>query len=267
MPIISLLTDFGDIDEYSGVMKGVILSVNPCATIVDISHNVGSQDIVQAAYLIESAYKFFPKKTVHVIVVDPGVGTKRDIVGLKIEGHFFLAPDNGILSVILEKRDVESIVKVENKKYFLNCVSATFHGRDIFAPVSAHISKGVQLEEFGPLILKQDVKRLNLKKPHVSYKGELVGAIISVDRFGNIITNIKKTDLNNFIKNRKKKLVFQVGRYKIDGLSENYTDVKLNKPLVITGSRGYIEIAVNCGDASDLFSAKQGDFVKVSIKR
>ncbi len=267
MSIISLLTDFGNIDEYVGVMKGVILSVNPCATIVDISHNVGSQDIVQAAYLIESAYKFFPKKTVHVIVVDPGVGTKRAILAVKLKDHFFLAPDNGVLSLILEKRDVESIIKVENQKYFLDCVSPTFHGRDIFAPVAAHISKGVQLEKFGPLILQQDVKRINLEKPYVSYKGELVGAIISVDRFGNLITNIKKTDLNHFIKNRKKKVVFQVGGCEIGGLSEKYTDVKPNKPLVITGSRGYIEIALNCGDASCFFSAKQGDIVKISIKR
>jgi len=263
MPIISLITDFGNIDEYSGVMKGVILSVNPCATIVDISHNVGSQDIVQAAYLIEAAYKFFPKKTVHVMVVDPGVGSVRADVAAKIEGHFFLAPDNGVLSLLLEKRDVELIIKVENKKYFLDCISPVFHGRDIFAPVSAHISKGVQLEEFGPLILKDDIKRINIEKPCVSYKGELVGAIISVDRFGNIITNIKKTDLNNFIKSRKKEVVFQVGGCKIGGLSEKYTDVKPNKPLVITGSRGYIEIAVNCGDASELFSAKPGDTVKI----
>ena len=196
MSIITLLTDFGEEDEFVGVMKGVILGVNPSATIIDISHRVDPQDIVEAAYRIPSYYKFFPRGSVHIIVVDPGVGSNRAIIALEMAGHVFLAPDNGVLSLLLDCGDIDSIVRVNNKDFFLTPVSQTFHGRDIFAPVGAHISLGIAVGKTGTPVDKGDLFDLDLQKPRLTDDGKLFGTIISIDRFGNLITNIELTHVN-----------------------------------------------------------------------
>lgn len=262
--IITLLTDFGTTDEYVGIMKGVILSINPCAKIVDITHHIDPQDLIQAAYSIKSSYKYFPEGTVHINVVDPGVGSGRGILALEAMGHIFLGPDNGILTLLLEDENISSIIRVENTSYFLNSVSRTFHGRDIFAPVGAHISMGLGIGKLGTPIDKKESVSLSIQKPHISGEGDLVGTIVRIDRFGNLITNIDLTTLKKLcIQDLKKKVGVKIGDHIISGVSKNYESASSQTPLAIIGSFDYLEIAVNCGNAGTYFMAKKGDAVKV----
>ena len=266
MSIITLLTDFGIEDAYVGTIKGVILSVNPSAMIVDITHQIDPQDLIEAAYVIKSSYRYFPKGTVHVIVVDPGVGSDRAIVALEMMGHIFLAPDNGVLTLLMDEGRIDSITRVNNSHYFLEPLSQTFHGRDIFAPVGAHISKGVDLKKLGSGLDRNDLVHLSIRKPSISDKGELVGTIVSVDRFGNCITNIDLNCLEKFYKpGFEKNLVIAIGEYEIKGLSKSYDGVGLKQPLAIIGSLGYLEIALNCGSASRHFRAQKGDTIRVIL--
>lgn len=266
MSIITLLTDFGIEDAYVGTIKGVILSVNPSAMIVDITHQIDPQDLIEAAYVIKSSYRYFPKGTVHVIVVDPGVGSDRAIVALEMMGHIFLAPDNGVLTLLMDEGRIDSITRVNNSHYFLEPLSQTFHGRDIFAPVGAHISKGVDLKKLGSGLDRNDLVHLSIRKPSISDEGELVGTIVSVDRFGNCITNIDLNCLEKFYKpGYEKNLVIAIGEYEIKGLSKSYDGVGLKQPLAIIGSLGYLEIALNCGRASRHFRAGKGDTIRVIL--
>jgi S-adenosylmethionine hydrolase len=266
MSIITLLTDFGLNDEYVGTMKGVILSVNPFATIIDITHNIDPHDIIQAAFTIKSSYKFFPKGTVHVVIVDPGVGGSRAIIAIEMAGHIFIAPDNGILTLLVEEGNIVEIIRVDNKKFFLKSISQTFHGRDIFAPVSGHISSGTKINNIGTPINKNELVKLSIPEPEISNKGELVGAIVSIDHFGNLITNIDSNCLRNFCRpDAGKKPEIRIGNSKITDLSKSYEDNGSNSPLVIIGSRGYLEIAINCGSAKDYFKAKKGDTITVNL--
>jgi S-adenosylmethionine hydrolase len=190
MSIITLLTDFGLDDEYVGVMKGVILSINPAAVIVDITHRVEPQGILQAAFLIRSAWRFFPERTIHVIVVDPGVGGSREILAYESNRQVFIAPDNGVLTLLLDETAADKAVCVRNSDYFLKPVSRTFHGRDVFAPVAAHLSRGTALTELGPAQDLKKILRLKVPKAFIDAAGAIVGSIVSIDRFGNLITNI-----------------------------------------------------------------------------
>jgi len=188
--MITLVTDFGTTDPYVGMMKGVILSKDPSAAIIDITHEIAPQDFAGAAYIIYSAFRYFPIGSIHVIVVDPGVGSDRSIIAVSMGGHYFLAPDNGVLDLILATGKVDFITTVENDTYFLKPVSRTFHGRDIFAPVAGYLSKGVAIDRLGVEIKKDHALRLDLPIPYLSQTGALVGEIIRIDRFGNLITNI-----------------------------------------------------------------------------
>lgn len=265
MSIITLTTDFGLEDEYAGVMKGVILSIHPGANIVDITHHIHPQDLIEAAHTIETSYKYFPSGTVHIVVVDPGVGGERPIIALEKSGHFFLAPDNGVLSLLLDDMGIDSIVHVKNNRYFLKSVSQTFHGRDIFAPVGAHMSLGVRINDLGDVIEDDHVVRLDIKKPAQS-GDEISGQIISIDRFGNLITNIDGKHLANICRNGNHKPVeIRIGGKKIAGLSYSYENSKDQEPLAIVGSRGTLEIAVNKGSAQKYFMAKRGDIINVRI--
>jgi len=265
MSIITLITDFGVDDEYVGVMKGVILSINPAAIIVDITHHIEPQDLIQTAYIIKYSFKYFPEGTVHVVVVDPGVGSDRAIIALEVTGHIFLAPDNGVLTFLMAKGNIGSVVRVENSCYFLESVSQTFHGRDIFAPVAGHLSKGIKIKTLGTPIDKIDLKRLPIKYPSISNSGELVGAVVFIDIFGNLVTNIDAKNLDKFCKTcNEKRLEFRIGQNKIIGLSKSYESVLPQTPLAIIGSRGYLEIAVNCGNARRYFMADKGDTFTVA---
>lgn len=266
MSIITLLTDFGTDDAYVGILKGAILMVNPAATIIDITHAIESQDLVEAAYLAGDYYKYFPEKTVHIVVVDPGVGSDRAIIALKIREQIFLAPDNGVLTQLLDCSDVAGIVRVDNTQYFLKPVSKTFHGRDIFAPVGAHLANGLQMMDVGTPIDPDIPVRLSLPQPFISKDGNIDGTIISIDRFGNLITNI---DWNWFRRHYpaadKETLIFKIGGCFIKGLSPTYKSAGLNKPLVIVGSRGYFELSVNSGSAQQYFGTKKGDRVEIFV--
>ena len=263
-PVITLLTDFGLQDEYVGVMKGVILSANPDVHLVDITHSIARHDVRQAALTINASFRYFPRGSIHVIVVDPGVGGKRKVICLKQEGHVFLAPDNGVLSMVIKDQKVEMICEITNRKYFLKPVSNTFHGRDIFAPVAAHLSKGTDILRFGRKVRLEDVLRFETSAPFVSAKDELVGKVISIDHFGNIVTNISQEVFERFIdETRWTKIVVRLGRFKLQGVSNSYERVKVGSPVAIFGSRNLLELSLNQGDARSYFKARIGQAVKV----
>ena len=174
MPIITLLTDFGVEDAYVGMMKGVVLSINPSAVIIDITHHIEPQNLIQPAYIINSYYRYFPENTVHIIVIDPGVGSDRSIIAVKMMEHVFLAPNNGVLTLLMDEGKVDALVRVENQRFFLKSVSRTFHGRDIFAPVAAYISKGIDIKKLGPSLGQKNwfnfdsKNRMLMKKKNLS---------------------------------------------------------------------------------------------------
>jgi hypothetical protein len=264
--MITLITDFGTTDPYAGIMKGVILSENPSASIIDITHGIPPQDVDSAAYCIYSAYRFFPAGSIHVVVVDPGVGSSRSIIAVSMAGHFFLAPDNGVLGLLLSTGRVDFITTVENEKYFLKPVSRTFHGRDIFAPVAAHLSKGLPIDRLGTEIKKDQTFFVDLRVPYQAESGELVGEVIHVDRFGNLITNIdyfliRKT----FDSVNDRNLEIIIGGHQISGLSVCYQDAEPQSLLAITGSMGFIEISINGGNASEFCGAARGSIISINI--
>ncbi len=265
--MITFLTDFGTADPYVGIMKGVVFSVNPSAVIIDITHEIMPQDIAGAAFCIYSAYPYFPSGTIHVVVVDPGVGSHRSILLVSMAGHFFLAPDNGVLSLILKSGKVDSITSLENERYFLKPVSQTFHGRDIFAPVAGHLSKGLQPDQLGPEIKPNQAVFLNLPMPYLSAGSrEIVGGVIRVDRFGNLITNINQQFIDKaFGGAEKRQLKISVEGHQITGVSDCYQDVSPLSLVALVGSMGFIEISANCGNASEFCGASKGSMVSISV--
>ena len=266
MSIITLLTDFGTGVEYAGLMKGVILSINPSAAIVDITHQIDSQDIVQAAFTICASYEYFPDGTVHLVVVDPGVGSKRSLLALEIKKQIFIAPDNGVLTLLFNEGEIKSLIRITNSKYFLASVSRTFHGRDIIAPVGAHLSVGIDIRTLGVEIDLRDAVQLDHLDPYMSENGELVGKIVVIDNFGNLISNINFRKLSEVYQNgQEKRIQIKVGSTVIIGLSEIYDSVQSKIPLALIGSRGYLEIAVNKGNAAQVLNVEKGDTVRVMV--
>ncbi|MGD9014564.1 MAG: SAM-dependent chlorinase/fluorinase [Candidatus Omnitrophota bacterium] len=259
--IITLLTDFGLGDNFAGVIKGVILRINPKVEIIDISHNINPGDIFQAAFLLKSSYHYFPPGTIHLVVVDPGVGSKRKAIIAKSKNYYFIGPDNGVLSLALEAEEkVINQVCINNQRFFLRPVSSTFHGRDIFAPVAAYLSRGMNIAGFGTP--QKGYQRLMF--PSVRIKGNtLQGEIIYIDRFGNLISNIKQADFIRFVGRRNFRISLKHKLF--DQLSRSYLAVKKNKPLAIFGSFGNLEISVSLGNARDYFKARKGQPVKVIL--
>jgi len=255
--IITLTTDFGLADPYVAEMKAVILGINPSVEIVDISHQIEKFNIRMGAYILASAAPYFPKGTIHVAVVDPGVGTKRKPILIETEKGFFIGPDNGVLALAAEKQGVRHIYEIANPKYMLTKVSTTFHGRDIFAPAAAHISKGVPPLEFGPEI-RRIVKPQFAK---IVRKGSmLVGEIIHVDGFGNVVTNFTAEELESL--GIGESLNIKIGEVALKlKFCRAYAEVGAKKPLAIIGSHDFLEISVNKGNAAEMFGAKVGDKV------
>ena len=266
MPIITLLTDFGTDDEYVGVIKGVILSICPTASVVDISHHIEPQNIVGAAFFIPTYPQYFPPGTIHVVVVDPGVGTERAIIAMSIKNQIFIAPDNGILTLLLEKNTPEALVRIEAPEYCLFPVGRTFQGRDVFAPIAAHLATGIDLKKLGSQLVPEQIVTLRIAKPYLSENNELIGQIVSIDRFGNLITDIEADMLTGFCreKNRPEPVVW-VGDGRVKGMSDSYADVAPRKPVAVVGSRGCLEIAVNQGSAKKYFGARPGDPVRIKL--
>ena len=264
-PVITMLTDFGVEDEYVGVMKGVIATISSSAQIVDISHHIARHDVQQAAFVLKHAYRYFPKGSIHIVVVDPGVGGHRKILCLKHNGHFFIAPDNGVLSLVVHNKKAEALCDVTNDRYFLKPVSHTFHGRDIFAPVAAHLAEGVVMSAFGKELAQKNMHLLTVSVPIVS-ADELIGEVISIDRFGNLVTNIERQTYLAYTRDRGPgNVVIKLGDYGIRGVSQSYEAVKTGTPVAIFGSRNLLEISVNQAKANTYFGATVGQTVKLQV--
>ncbi len=242
--VIAFLTDFGLKDHYVGVMKGVALSICPEAILVDLTHEVAPQNIAQGAYLLGASFRYFPKGTIFVAVVDPGVGTERRGLCVVAEGRFFVGPDNGLFTLVYDRTQEFVAYELQNQTYFLPQQSATFHGRDIFAPVAAHLARGLNPSALGPQV-KDPVR---LPWPQVSLEpGRIRGAVIYVDRFGNLVTNISQEHLEG----KSIKTVYFVGRRL--PFKHTYAEVAPGKPLALIGSDGLLEIAVSKGSAAKFF--------------
>ena len=268
--VITLTTDFGFQDAYVAAMKGVILDINPKAVIVDICHSVQPQNIGQAAFLLSTAYCYFPKETIHVVVVDPEVGSQRRAIVLKAHEACFVAPDNGVLSYVVRDASDEGLfhggettalprgveaVEIANPRFWRHPVSTTFHGRDIFAPVAAHLSLGIALQELGKAIAS--VRVLPLPRPHPTAEGALTGHVLHVDGFGNVITNLRQQDLGVGISR------VQVGGRHVGLVGTTYASAAPGQPVALIGSSGYLEIAVRDGSAASMLGVDVGDEVTV----
>jgi len=255
--LITLLTDFGARDAFVGIMKGVILGINPAATLVDLSHEVPPQDIMAGALLLRSATAFFSPGTIHVAVVDPGVGSVRRALLVETPRACFIGPDNGLLSLAVPAEAVIRIVQLTNARYFLTPRSDTFHGRDVFASVAAHLSLDVPLEQFGPTVTT--LQRLRL--PAIEREGAtLVGRVIYIDHFGNVITNVTEADLRPFSRGT---LLVSIGRVQIRGIATSYAAVGAGAPVALINSWGMLEIAVRNGSAAQRFGMQLEQLVRL----
>jgi S-adenosylmethionine hydrolase len=260
--IITLTTDFGLANGYVGTMKGVILSIHPTATIVDISHDIPPQDVREGAYVLYAAYPYFPQGTIHVVVVDPGVGSERRAIALRTPQATFVAPDNGVLSYVVSREKVEEIVNLTNPRFHLFPVSRTFHGRDIFAPVAAYLARGVPLAELGEPLA--DIITFPLPRPVLRPDGNIVGQVIHIDRFGNLITSITAKDLADHV--LPGEVIVGIKGQSIRGISGTYAEVAPGELLALVGSSGHLEISVCGGSAARTLGAKLGDEVLLRVR-
>ena len=260
--VITLTTDYGTNDHLVGTLKGVILKINPEATIVDITHNVAPFDLLDAALAIGSAYSYFPPRTIHVVVVDPGVGTERRPLLVTAENQYFVAPDNGVLSVIYEREQNVVARNVTAAHYFLQPISKTFHGRDIFAPIAAWLSKGWQTASMGEEIT--DHKKFALPKPKTT-DGVVKGIVMRIDAFGNLITNFRVEDLPESALTSGD-VKFQVGNQAVSRMVPTFASGNAGEPVAYVGSAGYVEIAVNKGNASRTLSIGRGTPIVLESK-
>jgi S-adenosylmethionine hydrolase len=259
--IITLITDFGLSDPYVAMMKGVMLTINPNARLIDISHQIRVGSILQTASLIRETFSYFPQGTIHMVVVDPGVGSERRCIGLETGGHLFVGPDNGIFWPLIEDYKETRIVHLMKESYFLPHITRTFHGREVFAPVAAHLSKGIDLQMMGPMI--EDPIELHVplpKKEGETYQGQ----VIRVDNFGNLITNIRRPELERFLKSAQP--VTKVGNLTIKKLSHIYADVEEGEPLALINSSDLLEIAVNLGRADTYIGVDSEDVIGTVVR-
>jgi len=257
--IITLTTDFGAADHFVGTMKGVILSIQPAAQIVDITHQVLPFDVLDGGFTIAQAYHYFPKKTIHVVVVDPGVGSTRRPLLVEAAGQCFIAPDNGVLSMLFS-REAAKVRHITNERYFLKQVSRTFHGRDVFAPVAAHLAAGVTPARFGPRI--QDHLRLGFDTPSRTGKKTWTGSVLKIDRFGNMITNLH---IDEFPQLETRAFELKVGPARVTRLALTFTECSPEELFAVVGSSGFLEIAVNQGSAAAQLGCGAGAPIQLSI--
>lgn len=261
--IVTLLTDFGTADYFVGALKGAVLASNPEARVVDITHEVPPYDVESGAFTLRAAFETFPAGTVHVVVVDPGVGSPRRAIAVKGRGHTFVGPDNGLFGLIYERVRPFRVFQLTNASYFRSEVSPTFHGRDIFAPVAGALSRGVSAEELGPEVF--DFVRLPSAASERAADGTLVGAVLHVDRFGNVVTNITPAELNDETIARGARLRIagrEVRRFRrffaedVEGAGE---------PFAVWGSAGLLEVAIFRDSAARVLGVKRGDKVEVNL--
>jgi len=256
--IITLTTDFGMRDHYGGAMKGAVLSVNPSALMVDISHSISPGDIFSGALVMRGACGFFPGGTVHVGVVDPGVGGPRRAVVIETERYFFVGPDNALLSLAAEDDGIRRVVEIRERRYMRAEVSATFHGRDIFGPVAAHLSRGVPPGEFGPETT--DLEMINIPEPRLE-EGTIIGEVIHVDAYGNLMTNIGASLIEGHLKTTGIRV--EVRGREIGGLYRSYASIEPRGLGALIGSSGLLEVAAREASAADGLGVGVGEEVRV----
>jgi S-adenosyl-L-methionine hydrolase (adenosine-forming) len=269
--VITLTTDFGLSDGFPAVMKGVILSIAPDATIVDLSHDINAQDVRQGAFVLKAACRYFPPGAIHAVVVDPGVGSDRRILAIRTSTATFIGPDNGILSWALSDQQIEVAVGATDPRYWLPQVSRTFHGRDIFAPLAAYVALGVPVESFGPPVT--DWVWLPMPAPRLMANDAILyGEIIHIDHFGNLITNIEVEPDSGRVRNVASDpvtlhsgVVIEASGWRVAGLRHSYAEVAPGRLLAIVGSSGYLELAVREGIAAEAVGAHIGDAVQISL--
>lgn len=258
-PLITLTTDFGAADHYAGTIKGVIYSIAPSARIVDISHEVGAYDVQEAAFTVAQAYPYFPKKTVHVVVVDPGVGSSRRALVVEAAGQFFVGPDNGVFAMVLA-REKTKVRAITADRYFRKPVSQTFHGRDVFAPVAAHLAMGVAASRMGKIV--EDYLRPGSMKPERTARRGWTGQIVKIDRFGNLITNFHAADFPQVLAQR---FEMAVGLQAVRTLATNYEQAGFGETFLIVGSSGFLEVSVNQASAAKQLGCGVGAPVELTI--
>jgi S-adenosylmethionine hydrolase len=252
--IITLTTDYGTNDHLVGTMKGAMLRINPELTIVDITHNVTPFDLLDGALAIGSAYSYFPPKTVHVVVVDHGVGTERRPLLVSAQNQYFIAPDNGVLSFIFEREENVVVRHANVEHYFLHPVSKTFHGRDVFGPVAAWLTKSWQTPSMGEEIT--DYKKFALPKPKAA-DGVLKGVVLRVDSFGNLVTNFRSEDLPEGVL-ASGAVKFQLGTHAVTKLVDTFAKGNAGESVASVGSSGYLEVGVNKGSAARTLGLGRG---------
>lgn len=251
--IITLLTDFGQRDWFVPSMKGVILGIAPRVQIVDVTHEIPSQDIRAGAFVLAAAAPTFPKGTIHVAVVDPGVGSRRKAIAVKTPGHVFIGPDNGLLSLALRDEKPMEIRALENERLYRNPVSHTFHGRDVFAPVAAHLARGVKFSELGPRL--KTMQTIQIPEPVKTARG-VRGEVVYIDHFGNLITNIPAKSLSRDI-------TVRLGRYRVRGTATSYSQAKPGSVVAVVNSLNLLEIGLRDGDASKKLGFRVGTPVAI----
>ncbi len=258
--MITLTTDFGLKDPYVAEMKAIIFDLCPNAVIVDITHEIAKFNIRMGAYMLATAVPYFPEGSIHVGVVDPGVGTLRRPIVIQTRQGFFIGPDNGLLVLAAEKQGITRIHELTNPRFMLPKVSHTFHGRDVFAPVAAHLMNGVQPQEFGPEILK--VVQPEFAKV-TKRNGLLIGEVLHVDGFGNVITNINEKEVAQGHVKGEVNVELAGCKLKLK-LRRAYGEAEPREPLALIGSHGFLEISINQGNAAKRFKTKAGDRVTIS---
>jgi S-adenosylmethionine hydrolase len=261
--IVTLTTDFGVTEHYVGAMKGVILSINPEAKIVDLCNSVQSYDVLDGAITVANAYRYYPSDTIHVVVVDPGVGTSRRPIVATTERHIFLAPDNGVLSLVYEKEERLSVRHITSEHFFLQPVSNTFHGRDVFAAVAGWMSKGVEALKLGDEIT--DFVRFAAPKPKPLSPTSMKALVLRVDKFGNMVTNLRPEDVPQIFSADAGPFTITLGKATVTKVHESYSQAAPGEVFAIIGSMGYVEISANRAPAAALAGVNKGAEVNISF--
>ncbi len=261
MAIITLTTDFGWADYFVGAMKGIIYQIAPKSTVVDITHEIAPQNILAGAIVLREIWRAFPPGTIHVCVIDPSVGSNRNIILARYANQFFLVPDNGVITLIHRIYVPEEVYLVTNTSLFCQPVSNTFHGRDIFAPVAAHLAKGIKPSQVGPKT--NTIKLIDIPQPIQKETGELIGQIIHIDNFGNLITNITADVLKQTVKSTGNINVYLETKL-IGPILRTFADVEENQAVAYIGSAGFLEIAANKSRADKMLDGRIGTAVKIS---
>jgi S-adenosyl-L-methionine hydrolase (adenosine-forming) len=259
--MVTFTTDFGNNDHYVGAMKGVIYNINPQALVVDISNSVHSYDVLDGALTVSQAYKYYPANTIHMVIVDPGVGSTRRPLLVTTTNHIFLAPDNGVLSLVYEQEERVSVRHITAGHYFLQPLSNTFHGRDVFSAVAGWLSKGVEVSKFGDEIT--DFVRFAAPRPKPVNEKLMKGIVLKTDKFGNLITNFTEKDVPQLYQPNPTGFKILVGKHEIERMRDSYSAGAPGEVFGIIGSMGFLEVAANRGAASRIVGADKGTEVGV----